>query len=85
MIFSKPVISGFEKIIYLADYIEPTRDFDGINELRGLACEDLDRAMELGLRMTMDELSASGRPIDPETVRTYEWYRERAYNEKERI
>ncbi len=38
-----------EKIIYIADYIEPTRDFDGLDELRGLAYSDLDEAILRGL------------------------------------
>ena len=38
-----------EKIIYLADYIEPTRDFGALKELRPLAFEDLDRATFGGL------------------------------------
>ena len=32
-----------EKIIYLADYIEPSRDFPGVNDLRACVYEDLDR------------------------------------------
>ena len=73
----KPDMSLFEKLIYLADYIEPTRDFPGIDELRALAYEDLDRAMELGLRMTIEELRRSGFALGPETLETYEWYNEK--------
>ena len=32
-----------EKIIYLADYIEPSRDFPGVEELRQAVYDDLDR------------------------------------------
>lgn len=39
-----------EKIIYLADYMEPNRRFDGVEELRKLCYEDLDRALLLGVR-----------------------------------
>lgn len=45
----KPDMRTLEKIIYLADYIEPTRDFPGLDRLRELAYEDLDKAMALGL------------------------------------
>ena len=41
------------KIIYLADFTEPTRDFEGVEPLRKLCFEDNDRAMELGLRMSL--------------------------------
>ena len=39
-----------EKIIYIADYIEPTRDFEGVEPLRKLAYEDIDSAMALDLQ-----------------------------------
>jgi len=50
----------------MADYIEPTRDFDGVEELRRLAYEKLESAMELGLRMSIEDLRARG--IEPHTV-----------------
>ena len=50
-------MSLLEKLIYLADYIEPTRDFDGVNELRRLAYEDLDRALVMGMNMTIEEMA----------------------------
>ena len=42
-------MSTLEKVIYLADYMEPTRDFPGVEVLRGLAETDLDAAVLLGL------------------------------------
>lgn len=73
----KPDMSQFEKILYLADYIEPTRDFDGIDVLRELAFEDLDRAMALGLKMTIDEVRRAGREVYVDTLTAYEWYNEK--------
>ena len=49
-----------EKILYMADYMEPTRHFEGVEELRKLAYEDLDKAMILGLQMGIDELHEKG-------------------------
>lgn len=49
-----------EKIVYMADYIEPHRDFDGVDRLRELAYTDLDAAMRLGLQMSMDAVRAQG-------------------------
>ena len=40
-----------EKILYLADYIEPNRVFDGVQKVRDLAFQDLDKALLLGLNM----------------------------------
>lgn len=49
-----------EKIIYIADYIEPTRDFEGVDELRRLAYTDLDRALVKGLQMSIDDMKSRG-------------------------
>ena len=64
----------FEKILYLADYIEPTRDFEGIDALRALAYEDLDAAMALGLKMTIEEIRRSGHEPYGDTLEAYAWY-----------
>ena len=73
----KPDMTRFEKILYLADYIEPTRDFDGIEELRALAYEDLDAAMALGLKMTIEEIRRSGREVFVDTLKAFDWYNEK--------
>lgn len=49
-----------EKIIYLADYIEPNRHFDGVEQMRCLAYENIDAALELGLTMSLQDLAARG-------------------------
>lgn len=56
-------MSLLEKIIYVADYMEPNRDFPGVEELRRLAFSDLDGAMRLGLEMTVSILRANGAQI----------------------
>jgi len=49
-----------EKIIYIADYIESTRDFAGVEELRRGAYWDIDKAMVIGLEMTVSDLKSRG-------------------------
>ena len=56
-----------EKIIYVSDYMEPNRDFPGVETLRSLAYTDLDKALKLGLDMTLKLLSQQGREISPES------------------
>lgn len=73
----KAGMTQFEKILYLADYIEPTRDFDGVEELRKLAYEDLDRAMALALGMTIAEVRRAGREVYVDTLNAYAWYNEK--------
>jgi nicotinate-nucleotide adenylyltransferase len=53
-------MSMLEKVIYLADYIEPTRDFPGVDILRKLAFEDINAAMKMGLEMTIDDITSRG-------------------------
>ena len=63
-----------EKIIYIADYIEPTRDFEGVERLRQLAYENIDSAMALGLEMSLEELRQSGIEPHGATVSALAWY-----------
>ena len=61
----KPAMNTLEKIIYVADYMEPNRDFPGVEELRRLAYTDLDGALQLGLEMTLAMLREQKRQISP--------------------
>jgi len=58
-------MNTLEKIIYVADYMEPNRDFPGVDELRELAFTNLDKALKLGLEMTLAMLTQQGREISP--------------------
>ncbi len=62
-----------EKIIYLADYMEPTREFDGVEQMRQLAFEDLDRTLLLGFEMSISEMEQRGNPVHPNTVQGRDW------------
>lgn len=62
-----------EKIIYVADYMEPNRDFPGVEKLRQLAFEDIDEALKLGLTMTMDLLHRQNRQISNESLEALAW------------
>ena len=61
-------MSLLEKIIYLADYIEPSRDFPGVGELRCVCYEDLDRGLLMGLEMTIEEMRGMGNPVHHATL-----------------
>jgi len=65
-------MSTLEKVIYLADYIEPNRNFDGVEHLRVLAREDLNAAVRLGLEMTIKEMGERGLPVHPNTAKALE-------------
>lgn len=61
-------MTKLEKIIYLADYIEPSRNFPGVDKLRKVCYEDLDKGLLLGLEMTIEEMAAAGSPVHHATV-----------------
>ena len=62
-----------EKIIYLADYIEPNRTIPGVEELRRLSYTDLDAAMKLGLEMTLEHLNRQGAEVSPASQEALAW------------
>lgn len=64
----KPDMTLLEKVIYLADFIEPTRDFPGIEELRETVWRDLDAGLLMGLSMTVEEMKEMGNPIHHNTL-----------------
>lgn len=72
----KADMSLLEKIIYLADYMEPNRDFDGVDELRRLCETDLDAALQVGLEMSVADLTERGVPIHKNTQGALDWVRE---------
>ena len=71
-----PEMTLLEKIIYIADYIEPGRkQIPGLEQIRRLAFHDLDQAVCLCSEHTLHYLHSQGKRIDPATVETYEYYR----------
>ena len=56
----KPGMSDLDKVIYLADYIEPERDFPGIEDLRAAAYNDINNAMIMGLEMSVQDMRERG-------------------------
>ncbi|MCI8973635.1 MAG: HD domain-containing protein [Lachnospiraceae bacterium] len=71
----RPDMSLLEKIIFIADYIEPSRTpVPELNLIRQLAFVDIDKAMEKILSNTLKFLESKGNPIDKMTQTTYDSY-----------
>ena len=71
----RPGMSLLEKIIFIADYIEPGRkNAPNLAEIRKLAFEDLDSALLKILSDKLEYLKSTDGEIDPMTARTYEYY-----------
>lgn len=66
----RPGMSLLEKVVFLADYIEPGRSFPGLDEVRRLAREDLDRAVLKALDNTILYLVERGLKVYPLTILT---------------
>ncbi len=63
-----------DKVLYVADYIEPNRDFPGVDEARCIARESLDKAVAYETAQTISYLVKKGIPIYPQTLETYNGY-----------
>lgn len=63
-----------DKVLYVADYIEPNRDFPGVEEARRLAKCDLDQAVAYETAQTIAYLAKKWIPIHPQTLETYNGY-----------
>ena len=58
-----------EKIIYLADMIEPSRKpYPGLEELREICMSDLDGAMKTALTRSLEHVREQGKTLHPDTL-----------------
>lgn len=73
----RPGMSKTEKIVFIADAIEPGRDYGGIEELRKATYEDLDKGCLLSLTSTIKHLQEKGiKDIDEDTIKAKLWFEE---------
>ena len=73
----EPEMNTLDKIIYIADYIEPGRDkAPNLDFIRALAYHDLDACMAQILDDTLNYLHSRGGSIDPATSEAHEFYKE---------
>lgn len=72
----RPGMTLLEKIIYIADYIEPNRKIiPGLDEIRGIVFQDIDRAVYLSAQNTVRYLDGGGKAVDPMTISTCKYYK----------
>jgi predicted HD superfamily hydrolase involved in NAD metabolism len=72
----RPGMSLLEKIVFVADYIEPGRDSaPNLPQVRKLAYESIDDCVLQILKDTLRYLATTGSAVDPMTQKTYEYYR----------
>lgn len=73
----KPGMSTLDKILYIADYIEPRRyKADNLAQIRAMAYEDMDRTMYAILDGTLEYLTKKGGNIDPMTREAHGYFKQ---------
>lgn len=71
----RPSMTLLEKIIYIADYMEPNRkQAPNLDTVRTLAFQDIDKALVKILSDTLKYLAECNEETDPLTSETYEYY-----------
>lgn len=72
-----PEMNLLDKIIYIADYMEPNRTkASDLEQVRSMAFVDLDRTMLLILENTLSYLEEGKGEIDPMTAETCSYFRQ---------
>lgn len=69
-------MSLLEKIIYIADAIEPNRNYPGVDELREIVKSNLDKACFMSLSRTIDYVASEGKYLDEDTIRAKNYFEE---------
>ncbi len=73
----RPGMSLLDKIVYIADYIEPGRkELPNMAHIRALAFDDIDECLMAILKDSLDYLKTRNLTIDPMTEKTYDYYKE---------
>lgn len=63
-----------EKLLYIADYMEPCRDFPEVGELRRLAYTDIDGAVGMGASLSVQEMLQRDKELHHDTREAFEYY-----------
>lgn len=79
----RPHMSVLEKIIYIADYMEPGREeLPNMGDVRKLAFQDLEECLYRILKDSLTYLNSKDMVIDPITEKTYLYYKKKLGKEE---
>lgn len=70
----RPNMSLLEKIIFISDYIEPTRKLEGLEQIANIAKTNIDQAMAIVLERNIKHLKQNNYVIAPLTISAYKFY-----------
>ena len=66
-------MSLLDKVLYVADMIEPGRAYPGVDEIRAAARQSLDGAVLAAMRRKLAYVKSTGRALDPRTAQALAW------------
>ena len=69
----KPELGPLALVLYVADKIEPARDYPSVERLRTLAREDLHQAAEESLRRAIAHNEERGKATHPASLKMLDW------------
>ena len=69
----RPGMDKISSIVFIADYIEAGRNFEGIEEIRKAADESLEKAIVAGIDSTIVHVLKKGQPLHPRSILTRNW------------
>ncbi len=75
---AKPDMTTLEKLLYIADATEPSRNYEDIDFYRRAAREDINRALALILKWSIEYLQKREAPVYKDTLDAYEFYKKYA-------
>jgi nicotinate-nucleotide adenylyltransferase len=67
-------MTRLEEVLYLADFIEENRRFDGADAVRQIAYHGINKAMELALSIAIAEIKEAGSVLHPASEEAYNYY-----------
>ncbi|WP_290773825.1 bis(5'-nucleosyl)-tetraphosphatase (symmetrical) YqeK [Anaerofustis sp.] len=65
----KENMTMLQKIVFLADVIEETRTYEGVDEVREVAYQSIDKAIVMSLNRTILSILKNGKLLHPDTVK----------------
>lgn len=67
-------MSSLEKLVYIADKLEPGRQYEGLDAIRQRLNENFNFAFNMLLKFNLEYLKSNKENIDSRTISTYLWY-----------
>lgn len=68
------MMTPLAQVVYMADYIEPGRDFPGVDEARQITHNDLAAGVVYQTKQTLSYLVQKNAPVYPATIATYNYW-----------